>query len=109
MTDIYQLHADGIRQVQDYLGTACPVFTWSGADWLAMPDSVMRRKDLGPGGFALDADLTMTVLLAQFGSSQPALKQTLFYMGMVYRIDAITHSPGGYQAELKCNDAAAGA
>ena len=108
MTDIYQLHAEGIKQVQDYLGDACLTFAWAGGTWQMLPDSMRRRKDLGMGGYTLDADLVFTSLLAQFNGTVPALKNVITYAGARYRIDSIVSSPGAYQSEFHCNDVAAG-
>ena len=108
MTDIFQLHAEGIQQVQDYIGDACPSFAWNGGTWLIMPDSVTRSKGLNQGGYTLDADLVFTALMAQFNGSPPTIKNVITYDGARYRIDSIVSSPGAYQSEFHCNDVAAG-
>ena len=102
-------HAAGFKQFQDRLGSDCPVFTWNNQDFPIVPGTGKRRKDLGPGGYLLTADLKLTVLLSELPTIGPALKQTIVYLGDEYRIDSINTHPGELMVTFECNDANAAA
>ena len=105
----YARHAASLKAVQDYHGEACPVIGYDGRSIPVLPGSAARRKDLGPGGYHLDCDLSFVTNLDRFGSKQPTLKETITYMGDSYRVTAIHKLAGGLTARFECVDTNAGA
>lgn len=110
MINPYAIHAAGIASVQLEQGTACPVMTWNGATIQIQPGGAIRRKDLGIGGFSLNADLRLTVLVASFLNYNSAdlvqadlLQTELDYLGEAYKVDSVTIAAGGLQLHLECN------
>ena len=109
-TDIYLIHARSVAQVQNSLGSKCPVFTWpsdsDSADdvYRILPGSATRRKDLGSGGFRMTSDLRFIVLVEELPEPGPELQQTIAYRGDTYRIDSIETLPGGLMKRFECND-----
>lgn len=100
-----------LGQVQNYLGGNCPTFTWpaeAGQVYKALPSGAQRKKDLTSGGFVLNCDLRLMIVVSQFANGVPLLKQSLTYLGDRYRIDSITKLQGGNVLRLECNDASHG-
>lgn len=104
MTDIYGIHADGIGQVEAYLGDKCPTFIWNGNVIRILPGSAVRGKDLGEGGFRLRSDLKFVVRVSDLPVPGPALKQTIAYLGQNYRIDTMELFAGDTLQRFACND-----
>jgi hypothetical protein len=103
----YQTHADGIQQVQDYLGDACPVFAWGGQAIRILPGSVKRGKDLELGGFGPYANLEFVVLMKDLPADL-GLKQIITYLGGNYRVETIEGFAGQSLARFACVDASQG-
>lgn len=106
----FEAHADCESQHEAELAEACPVFGWNGRnDWKILPGSAMRRKDLAPGGFQLNADLRFTCLVAQFGLSATDQSDKMLqngavtYLGDLYKVEAVFIAPGGLQMHVECN------
>ncbi len=105
----YSVHAASLAALQTEMGADCPAFSWNGADYKALPGGAKRRKDNSAGGFSLDADLTITCLVSQFGTTAAALcelmiNSRLTYLGQAYRIETVTVAAGGQQLRLECSD-----
>lgn len=105
---LYDTHAAALAATQTILGEACPTITWSNAQWIMVPNSAQRRKDLHAGGFSLNADLVFEVLVAQFGESATTvashmLQTPIGYLGRTYKADQINIRPGGLQMQVVCN------
>ena len=94
---------------QKRLGDDCPEITWNGEDYPLVPGSAALRKDLGSGGFKMNADLAADVLVSSFPFlDAPTLKNAmlqtaLVYLGDVYKVEAVTIYPGGLQVRLEAN------
>jgi hypothetical protein len=107
----FEIHAAGLAALQTELATDCPSFAWKGQDWKCLPGGARRRKELGAGGFAMDADLQLTCLVAQFGVTahvqrEAMLNTPLVYQGTRFRVDSVTIAAGGLQLRINCMDAA---
>ena len=105
----YELHADSIRQIQDYLGPNCPNFVWAvgSAPIRILPGSVKRGEELQLGAFGPQADLTFIVLTAVLPANF-ALNETLTYLGAAFRVVSIERFAGDTLARIDCQDAAQG-
>lgn len=106
--NLYQAHADTQAQHEAELGESCPTFNWDESDWKILPGSAIRRGDLTPGGFQLNADLGFTALVAQFGTTAQAqsdamLNTRMTYLGQGYTVKAVFIAPGGLQLHVECN------
>lgn len=111
----YSEHAAGLAELQDEAGNECPSFVWKGKTIRCLPGGALRKKDLDDGGgLALDADLSLTVLVSAFDyPSIEALvnalaKSNLNYQGHRYRVETVTVAPSAQQLNLKCTDVAKG-
>jgi hypothetical protein len=105
---VYDVHAASLAQLQGELGADCPQMFWNGSLWPVLPGGTRLAKDLSVGGFTLDSDLQLTVLLAQFGANLPASPQTFNYPGQtgkLYRIVSTTPAPEQLQMRINANDA----
>jgi len=110
--DPFQHHAGGLSDLQDRLGGACPQFIWPASSdpmqiWLALPGGAKLRKENGQGGLSFDADLSITCLVAQFGTDADTQREAMLnthlqYLGRNYRIDAVVIAPGALQLRLLC-------
>ena len=107
----YEDHAGGLAELQDELGGDCPQMYWGGKLWPVLPGGTRLASNNSPGGFALDCDIQLTVLMAQFGADLPENTQTFNYPGQngkLYRIASTTPAPGQLQMRINANDAAQG-
>lgn len=107
----WQFHADGIQQIMDEAGAACPQILWAGNLYNLLPGSARLRKDLKEGGFDADFDFACTALLAQFPYANTDLlyramcKTSLQYMGEIFRVESVWLLAGGFQVQINCNAA----
>jgi len=116
--DVFQFHAQAFATAQQLTGN-CPVFTWDGVDWLAIPNGALLKKNLSVGGFSLDFDLKLFALVQQFidnGTAEDAaslknlmLETPLEYFGDSYKIVSVNINTGGQQIEILCNALSQGA
>lgn len=107
-------HANGVSELQRELGDDCPVITWARRDYKILPGSAVRRQDLAPGGFQLNADLRFVALVETFLSSsianaddlQDAMQNTVFtYLGQNYKATSVSIAMGGLQVTVEANSA----
>jgi hypothetical protein len=121
----YATHARGLGAVQARLAGDCPVVTWAGKEWLVVPGSAVRRKDLddGGGGFQLNADFRFEALVGQFltapgatpevldatGLEQAMLQTEIGYLGESYKAVAMHVGPGALVVRVDCNSLGQGA
>jgi hypothetical protein len=108
----YATHAGGMASLQSRLGADCPTVTWNNQVYQIIPGSTMRRADLAPGGFQMNADLRFEALVSTFANGgtitdATSLKNTLLstpvaYQGDVYKVDAVGIRPGGLQVIVEC-------
>ena len=76
-----------------------------------LPGGTRLASDNTTGGFSLDSDIQLTVLVAQFGDSIPENTQTFNYPGRegkLYKITSTTPAPGQLQMRINANDASQG-
>lgn len=98
-----EAHAQSLAQLEALdPGT----FTWAGNAYPCLNSSTSRRKALGAGGFAPDADLILFVRTTHFGTAAagPQLKEGLTFEGRSYRIDEIVYPSGTPFLKLICVD-----
>lgn len=107
----YATHARALKSLQDRLADECPVIVWGAQEYRIIPNSALRRGDLGPGGITLNADLQFEALTAEFLSDdlltvadvKDALLTTrLEYLTDVYKVDAVHIRPGALQIQVQC-------
>ena len=110
--NIYDIHSNSLSALQDELGPDCPQMFWNGKLWNVLPGGTRLASNNSPGGFSMDSDIQLTVLLAQFGTGGiPENTHTFRYPGAegkLYRIASTTPAPGQFQMRIKANDAAQG-
>lgn len=79
--------------------------TWAGNQYPCCAGAAGLGKDLGLGGFALDADLIVIIILEDLGEATPPTpKKTLTYEDKSYRIERTTTPPGSCFIALACID-----
>ena len=80
------------------LGDACPKILWNGQQFRAMPSGARQGSDNTPGGFSLDADMSLAFLVGDFGGGPfPDTTQVVVYPavgGDGYKISFITIMAG---------------
>ncbi len=91
----------GLRGLQRQLGQ--PTFIWQGKTIPCSESQTVASQTLGPGGFTLEADLTLFVLAADMPSPGPQELHTVTYKGLRYRIDKRAELPGASGFKLVCN------
>ena len=106
----YTEHAAGLAEIQTELGDDCPSFTLRGATIKCLSGGARRSKEIEPGGYGLDSDLSLTALVsaAVFATAEllvaGLLKSQITYLGKVYRVEVVTLAPGAEQFSLAAND-----
>lgn len=107
----YAIHARALANLQTRLGDECPSIIWGATEYLIIPNSALRRGDLGPGGLTLNADLQFEALVSEFLSDDlptvtdvkdEMLATRLEYLNDEYKIDAVNIRPGGLQIQVQC-------
>lgn len=97
------------------MADSCPIITWGNQNYLAIPNTAIRRGDLAHGGIQLNADFKFECLVAQFltnvivtvGDLRTAMLMTrVSYLGDTYKIDAVHIRPGGLQIGVECTSEA---
>lgn len=112
--DYYAIHAAGIQSVQDEQGSTCPALWYSGKLIPICPGGALFKSSNSPGGFSLDSDLQLTVLVLNFGAGfdlNSLDNQTFNYPGQngdLYRVANIIKSPNNFQVRIVANNAAEG-
>lgn len=86
-------------------------FSWNGGSYSCVTGGARRSKQGGPGGFGLEADLTIYVRAELFSAADLATlkagtKNRLTFDEHSYRIDQAYTPPGQPLLKLVCNDAA---
>lgn len=77
-----------IKQIITDLDTQ--VITWNGQDYECVPGSDGTMATLEVGGFAVDADLVVTILKEQFTDDiYPVAQQKITYKTKTYRIEKV--------------------
>ena len=102
-------HAAGLAELQSELGDDCPVFTFAGQSIKCLAGGAKRSKEIEDGGFGMDADLTLTAMVADVRSTPEALvaallKSQITYLSKLYRVESVTVAPGGVQFSLAATD-----
>lgn len=91
-----------IQYMSEELGS--PVFTWKGVDYVCVPGTANKEKDLDIGGLLVTADLVITVRTDLFDNSIYPVPQTdkLIYAGETYRVIKIGKLAHGAAIRLHC-------
>ena len=105
----YTDHAAGLAELQTELGDDCPVFTFASSTIKCLPGGARRAKELEDGGFGMDADLSLTALVAEVSGTPETLvasllKSQITYLSKIYRVESVTIAPGGLQFSLTATD-----
>ena len=103
----YERHAAALKSVQTRLGPS--VVTWDGDDLPIVPGTATRRKDLGAGGFSLNADMRFEALASCWGYDDASnlktdmLQTVVVYLGDNYKVESVGIRPGALQIVVECN------
>lgn len=74
------------------LGGACPQIEWNGKQYRAIPSGAKLGSPNETGGYAMEADMTLTLLVSDFANGPfPESTQLLSYPAYVklYKIDTV--------------------
>ena len=106
----YYEHAEGIAELQNELGDDCPTITWRGVTLKCLISGSNRSKEIDPGGFGMESDLSVVCLRSEIGYETDEqlvaalLKSQLNHNGHVYRVQAAVVAPGGKWVTIKAQD-----
>lgn len=100
MSDIYG-HAEAIEQIEAELGAEA---TLAGGTFPCVVGDRAETKDLGFGGFATDAAVTVVIRKALFGDTYPSPQDTVTLTDRTVSVLSCTHAPDGSVVVLACND-----
>ncbi len=106
--NVYEEHADALRELMDSLAGDCPVIWWNGKNVRVLPTSVKKRSENAPGGYGISFDLQFTTFLSEFGTTIPESNQPFNYPGSngdAFKILNIDPMPGGLQVRITANAA----
>ena len=106
----HEEHAAALVELQS---DSPATFRWRDRDWTALVSAASRSNPLVLGGFSTTANLTLTVLFAQFADDYllaedlrtALMNSSLSYRGNTYNVDSVTVAPGGFQLRLEASDA----
>jgi hypothetical protein len=97
--DYFGAHALALKQAMDILEPDCPRMVWNTATFRCMPSGDKQSALGSPGGFSLEAEMTLSCLVSDFGSGPfPVDKQQVTYPakgGSLHKIAGVTTEPGG--------------
>ena len=91
------------------MGADCPTASIAGKVYNVLPGSAAYNSPLRDGGFTQIYDLTITLLVSQFGLSVPDLSALLLapaiviYTGVSYKVANIHVLPGATLVRLALN------
>lgn len=100
--NLFAIHAGAVKTLQGILGDDCPKLFFNGELINIIPGSVKLKREAGPGGLSLDADISITCL-AEYFKTLPEPKQTFYYPGQKgthYRITGVDTMPTGLQLRI---------
>ena len=100
MSDPYGM-AEAMGQLEADIGAT---ITWNGTVYPCQIGARRESKDLGDGGFALDAQLEIVVRQELFTAGFPTAKQTVTLDSRVLRIVDVLHAPDASCLVLSCED-----
>ena len=112
--DIYAIHASGLRSLQTEAGDACPTMWFDGKAINILPGGAAYKTENSLGGLSINADLSLTVLAADFGPEfdfNDMTNQVFNYPGEngdEYAVDSVVKSPNGFQVRILANSSAEG-
>jgi len=112
--DIYAIHAGSLKDLQDEAGDSCPHMWYNGGVINILPGGATYKSSNSQGGLSIDADLSLTVLAADFGPGfdfDAMTNQTFNYPsqnGPLYSVDSVVKSPNSYQVRILANSASEG-
>lgn len=99
-------------------GESCPVLNWNEKDRKIIPGTAVRRKDLGVGGFSLNADFKCHILVSELVDATmttskavcDAMGQTEFqYLDDDYKVQSVSRTAGDLFLIIEANSLNQGA
>lgn len=99
-TDAYSM-ADALEQLESEVGGS---FTWNNTEFPAVVGTRTEGKNLGAGGFGLEAGIQIVVRQELFTGALPTSKELLTVASRQYRIDSVDHSPDNALLVINCVD-----
>lgn len=103
----FQVHADALGDLMKMLGDFCPVIGWNNSTYRAIPSGSRTASDNSAGGYSLDASLTLTFLVEDFGTdSFPDSTEIITYPAGVkeYKIVSVTVMAGQKTGRMALED-----
>ena len=107
----FQIHAGDLGDYATEQGADCPVMWYAGNAIRVLPGGASYKTKNSQGGLTIGADLTLTVLAADFGagfSFDNLTSQNFNYPGQtgdLYSVDSVVKVAGGFQVKLLANAA----
>lgn len=101
----YSDHAAGIAELVAEMGDDCPSIVYGGATIKVLPSDARTAGKNSVGGLALESDLQVCALLADFPTT-PASNKTFTHNGKTYRIADVTFDAARLVVQIAANDAA---
>ncbi len=110
----FSIHATDLADYQAELGDDCPVMWYSGGPIKILPGGATYKTKNSQGGLSINADLSLTVIAADFGAGfdfNDLTSQQFNYpgeTGQLYSVDSIVKVAGGLQVRILANSSAEG-
>ena len=108
----FEAHANDLADYEAELGDDCPVMWYSGGPIKIIPGGATYETKNSQGGLSINADLSLTVIAADFGKDfdfNDLTSQQFNYpgeTGQLYSVDSIVKVAGGLQVRILANSAA---
>jgi hypothetical protein len=93
-------------KINEQLGE--PVFIWQSEEYPCIPSSTGKALTLEDGGFAVEADLVLTVRTELFETNYPSAQQKVTYKDIVYRIITVRKDVSDTFLRLFCENPSRG-
>lgn len=112
--NVYAIHSDSLRALQNELGEDCPVIYYNAKNIRVLPGSAKFKSNNSEGGNSYDADFQCVCLLADFGENfnpNGMNQQTFNYPnqdGKLYRVKQTEVAPNSLQLRIYADDASEG-
>ena len=112
--DIYEIHSASLKSLQTEAGNKCPAMWFDGRAIKILPGGATYKTSNSQGGLSINADLSLTVLAADFGKDfdfNAMTNQQFNYPGQggqLYSVDSVVKSPNSFQVRILANSAAEG-
>lgn len=94
-------YADALRELESELGTT---FVWNGNTYPCQIGARNETKELGEGGYALEAGVELVVRIGVLTAGTPATNDDLTLGTRSLTVSAVLHDPSGEFVVLTCED-----